>query len=145
MKVPVRKVSLKDLDEEYGEYYVLLPRSLPEGWYHQIAERNLEAERIGQKYLAESDDEKKEALRKEEAVYRRESNAMVLDVVTEWNLDDDDGNVLPVPRSVRDPKKKVAVLSSLPTEVIELIALQIWNPKKPAVLQPEVQDFSNGS
>lgn len=146
MKVPAHKIEFKKLDEGYGGYFATIPRSLPEGTLNFIQGRNLEADRIADRVETLEDDKKKKEAAEQLLAFRRETNAMVLDLIVEWNLDDDEGKVLPLPSTVKDAAEKIEIMSHLPLEVIGLIATEIWNPsKRQEAVDEDTKDFSKGS
>ena len=119
------------------------PRSIEEGVLHGFQLRNMEAERLAERAAAEPDGVKRKDIEKEELEYRRESNALGLDVITDWNFDGKDGKPLPIPSTTKEAKKKLGIMEQLPLDVIQLIATEIWN-RRPTVPEKTV-DFSNGS
>jgi hypothetical protein len=163
VKVPLRTIKLAEAleDEGYGEYYFSLPRSLLEGQLFAVQQRNIESSRLEGLVAAEEDDAKRELLAKQAMEYRRESSAKMLDLITEWNLDDAPSEppaegsalaknprppkVLPLPRTVGDPAKKVEILAQLPVEVVGLIGQEIWNLRQKPKVPEATLDFSSAS
>lgn len=145
MKVPSRKIMLAEkLDPGYGDYFFSMPRSLLEGTLHQIQLRNLEIERLSARSASETDPDKSKVIESEELEFRRESNAVALDLIEEWNLTGKDEKILPLPRTAKTAEKKLEIMSQLPIEVIGLIGTEIWNAK-PVGVSEETADFSNAS
>lgn len=146
MKIPSRKIELaKALDPGYGDFYFSLPRSLTEGHLHQIQLRNLEIERLSALSAAADDPEKSKALEIQELDFRRESNAMSLDLIDEWNFTDKDEQPLALPRAVKSDRQKLAIMEQLPIEVIRLVGEEIWNLKPAAEVGEATADFSSES
>lgn len=126
VRVPVRTLELKDLDPGYEGYFVKIPRSVKEGWIHDMAKTRAAAE-------DKSDEEQ-----------GRASNIGLFELVVEWNLDSDKtpGTILPLISACKTPEKKAEVLAEIPIEVILWIAQQVSGG---ATVPEAVTDFSKGS
>jgi hypothetical protein len=110
MRIPTTRLDFSDIG--YDGYWVVLPRSVKEGFVYdlgQIAAPKAVGEDDGAKALAEAE-------------RGRDVNIKFLELVSDWNLDGDDGKVLPLPRSLKDRKAKAAVVAEVPVEIIRAIA-----------------------
>ena len=110
MRIPTTKLTFDDIG--YEGYWVVLPRSVKEGFVYDLGQI------AAPKMVGKDDAEKAVA----EAERGRDVNIKFLELVTEWNIDDDAGKILPVPRTLKDRKAKAAVVAEVPVEIIRAIA-----------------------
>jgi len=110
MRIPTTRFDFADIG--YDGYYVVMPRSVKEGFVYDIGLIAAPGET--------NEDAGKQA--KAEAERGRDVNIKFLELVTEWNLDDDDGKVLPLVKSCKDRKAQVEVVKEVPVEIIRSIA-----------------------
>lgn len=116
MKIPAKTIDLgKELG--YDGYFVKMPKSVREGWIHDFQE-----------------------LQKEDEGNTRLGNIRLLELVEEWNLDDETGSRLPLVREVEDNAAKGDILSQVPVDVLVLLANSLTNS-----VQGNVKDFSSKS
>lgn len=116
MRIPIKRVELKDIG--YPDYFVDVPRSVTEGWLYAM---NL---------ISNSE--------KTDIDKVRDSNLLLLDTITAWNLDGDDNEVFPLPSTVKAADEKTAILSQIPLDILQHIATSI--AITPNVPEP-VKDF----
>lgn len=159
MKIPHRTVKLtEELDSAYvnaagDPYYFMVPRGFSEGTIDARAkaerDHHIEVNRLDDKGKPVHDDDARQAL-------AREWTARALDVVSDWNLeavDPEPGEapgpyvgkgVLPLPRTLDSIDEKLAVMASLPSEVLALIATSMYRAPR-NVDRDRVEGFSRTS
>jgi hypothetical protein len=123
MKIPSKRIELGELG--YPGYYIEMPRSVKEGFIQSFAA------------TAAKSDQSDEA----KAAAGREANVKILELVTDWNLDDDQGNPLPLFRTLDSYEQKVAILAEMPVDILVHLAQNLTGASVP---EP-VKDFSNRS
>lgn len=111
MKIPVQHIDLTELG--YEGYWVEMPRSIKEGFLHEFSKLGRATNGTGD---GDSDAESEQT---------RQSNIKILELVTAWNIDDEDGNVLPVLSKCKTKADKEKVVAELPVDVIVHIAQRI--------------------
>jgi len=126
MRIPTTKLTFDDIG--YDGYYVVLPRSVREGFVYDLGKM------AGLKVVAENE----EAQAAAEAERGRDVNIKFLELVTEWNLDDEDGKPLPLVRQCKDRKAKAEVVKEVPVEIIRAIAEKLTATAK---VSEKVQGF----
>ena len=104
MKIPTTRVDLNDLG--YEGYWVEMPRSIKEGQLREFAKVSPDG--------AENDEDT-----------ARAANIKILELVTAWNLDDDDGKVYPTLSKAKSKAEKERILSEMPIDVIVHLARRI--------------------
>jgi len=110
MRIPTTRLAFDDIG--YEGYFVILPRSVKEGFVYDLGQ--LAAPKpIG-------DDEAAKAVAAAEQ--GRDVNIRFLELITEWNLDDDAGKILPLVRDCKTRDKKSDVVKEVPVEIIRAIA-----------------------
>lgn len=82
------------------------------------------------------------ATEEEKVVQARKANLRFLDLVTDWNVTDDAGKPLPLPKTLKKEDARLAVLAQLPTELISFTIDSILNK---GAVEEKTQDFSNSS
>jgi hypothetical protein len=121
MRIPVKRHELTSIG--YEGYYVEAPRSVKEGWL-----ADLQRDMRGKDMKADPD-------------LGRSQNMKVLELVTDWNLTDDDEHPLPLIRSLSSHEEKMAVMGEIPIEIVVHVVQSIVGGGLPE----NVKDFSNGS
>lgn len=116
MKIPTNHVDLAPLG--YEGYWVELPRSLKEGQLQTFA--------------------KGSAPDTDESAAARDANIKILELVTAWNLDDDNGKVFPLLSRTKTRAEKEKIVAELPVDIIIHIAQQATGSVK---IPEPVQDF----
>jgi len=128
------------LDEiGYEGYWVDMPKSVKEGWLYDFQTRTggVNPDSNGETKL-QTDEE-----RRATADANRESFTGLLELITAWNLDDEDGNVMPLLSTVKnDKKKRNAVISELPIDVIIFLSDRLTKGLK---VGEKTEDFSSKS
>lgn len=120
MKIPVDRVDLGTLG--YEGYWLEVPRSVKEGYLHEFA-------KTGPQSTADIADDTESA---------RATNIKIMSLITAWNIDDDDGKVLPVIGKCKTVKEQERVIAELPVDLIVHVAQRIVQ----GVQVPEaVKDF----
>lgn len=136
MKIPVKTIRLQELDSEYGQYEMTLPRSVKEKWVRKFQAWSREGQNDPDIGAA--------------------ANIEMMSLVESWNLDDDSGKVLPLIKDVPDKIgkdgckedrhaedcPKLAVLGELPIEVIVFVAQKVAGGGNVA---EKTEDFSSAS
>lgn len=130
MKIPTRHLDLKDVG--YEGYWVEAPRSVPRSFLDEMSSYQVQ-NRQGR------------AMTPEETDRARHGELLMLERVTGWNLDDDEGATLPLPRSIKadqftdDPDDqadgktaaqkafaaKMKIVGYVPVEVIAYVSRKI--------------------
>lgn len=105
MKIPIDHVTLDDLG--YEGYWVEVPRSVREGTLHEFAGLSID-----------TDDEKA-------AEAARNANVKILELVTDWNIDDQNGKLMPVPAKAKSKAEKERIVSEIPVDVLIFITRRI--------------------
>lgn len=110
MKIPSQHIDLNELG--YEGYWVEMPRSIKEGFLHDF-------QKVGRPVpgAAEGDDV--------DAEQTRASNIKILELVSSWNIDDEDGKVLPLISKCKTKVEKEKVVAELPVDVIVHIAQRV--------------------
>lgn len=136
MKIPPVRMELGDLG--YTGYFVTVPRSVKEGFVHELSG-------IGTEPV---DGETPQQKRERDSETARDVNIKLLSLVTEWNIDDDEGQPLPLVKDItdKDPKarraKQIAVVAEVPVEIIKAISEKVTATAR---VSERVQDFSPAS
>lgn len=137
MRIPV--VTLKFDEYGYEGYFAEVPRSVKEGFVHELS--NLGTD--------EPEGETNTQRQKRQADQGRAVNIKLLGLVRSWNLDDDDGNPLPLVSSFeseKDKKKRLelqgAVVAEVPVEIILAISEKVTQTAR---VSDRVKDFSSAS
>ena len=102
MRIPTDHIDLADLG--YEGYWIEMPRSIKEGFLHDFAN------------LSNGNGEDADGSQ------ARAANIKILELVTDWNIDDDDGKTLPLMKTLKDQKAKEKVVAELPVDLIVHIA-----------------------
>jgi len=110
MRIPTTKLDLSGIG--YEGYFVVMPRSVKEGFVYQLGQMANPVD------AADTDEAKAKAA----AESGRDVNIKFLELITEWNLDDDSGKPLPLVSSVKTREKKAEIVAEVPVEVIRAIA-----------------------
>ena len=105
MKIPIDRVDLGELG--YEGYWVEVPRSVREGQLHEFANLSID-----------SSDEKA-------ADSARSANIKILELVTDWNIDDQNGKVMPVPIKAKTRAEKERIVSEIPVDVLIFITRRV--------------------
>lgn len=116
MKIPTKRYDLKELG--YEGYWIDAPRTVREGFVHDMM----------------ATDEKAKV-----AEQSRDANLKLFELVSAWNLDDEEGGPLPLIREQKTRDKKSAVLAQIPLEVITWLARQVLESTKGVA--DDVKDF----
>lgn len=103
VKIPTDRIDLGTLG--YEGYWVEMPRSVKEGFLHEFSKVRTDGE---------ADSEQ-----------ARETNIKILELITAWNIDDDEGKVFPVLSKAKTKAEKERIVSELPVDVIVHIAQRI--------------------
>jgi hypothetical protein len=117
VRIPVKHVDLSKVG--YEGYWIEIPRSITEGWLYEM------------NTVATSDRPDIDKI--------RDSNLMVLETVTAWNLDDDNNRELPLVKLVKGRDKKIEVLSQIPLEVLTHVSGELTG--QVSQVSEEVKDF----
>lgn len=104
MKIPTDRIDLGELG--YKDYWIEMPRSVKEGFLHEIG-----------KTTPSGDGNDGEAARR--------MNIKVLELITDWNIDDDEGKVFPVLSKVKTQTEKEKIVAELPVDIIVYCAQRI--------------------
>lgn len=102
MKIPTKRFDLTELG--YEGFWIEAPRSVKEGWFNQLAK---ETRQTRNQRPEDRDPE-----------VDRKSNLRVMELVTAWNLTDEEGEAMPLIRELATYEEKTAVLSEVPMDVI---------------------------
>lgn len=124
MKIPQIKVPLDDLG--YAGYFVTVPRSVKEGFVYDLQKG------MGTNGTAKVDEGT------QAAEDMRHSSLKILALVSEWNLDDDEGKVLPLLSTLKKDEDKVKVVAEIPIEIIKTITEKVTASSRVA---ERVKDF----
>jgi hypothetical protein len=151
VRVPVRRLELNTIDPGYSTedgigYWIDIPRSLSEGFVYDMSQQRRDFERDYPDPDVITDAEAKAAASTEAAKAARVKasrvlNSAFLDLIIDWNIDDDKGKKLPVPRTCKTDEQKLASVQVLPLEIIQHVATEIWSVSKPAAVSAEAEDF----
>lgn len=114
MKIPSEHIDLKDIG--YPDYWVEMPRSVKEGFLHEFAKMGSKVKVNGE----ESDEQTAESLDQS-----RQTNVKLLELVTAWNLDDDEGNVFPLMSKVKGKAERDKIVAELPIDIIVFLANRV--------------------
>jgi hypothetical protein len=121
VKIPSERVDLEQIG--FPGYWIEVPRSIKEGFLQEFL-------KLG---AATGDGNSPESVQK-----TREANIKLLEQVSAWNIDDDEGNVLPVMGRAKNKAEKERVLGELPINLITFVAGRLSG----SINVPEkVQDF----
>ena len=118
MRIPTTKLDFSDIG--YEGYFAVLPRSVKEGFVYDLGQL------AAPKVVAEDEG----AQAKAEAERGRDVNIKFLELITEWNLDDEAGKILPLVKACKDRKAKAAVVAEVPVEIIRTIAERLTATNK---------------
>jgi len=109
VKIPVERIDLGSLG--YTDYWIEMPRSVKEGFLHEFA-------RISRTNGNGTDDDV-------DTDQSRETNIKLLELVTAWNIDDDEGKIFPVMSKAKSKAEKEKIVAELPVDVIVHLAQRI--------------------
>jgi len=126
MRIPTTRFDFADIG--YEGYFVVMPRSVKEGFVYDlglIAAPKTELTDLGAQALSEAE-------------RGRDVNIKFLELITEWNLDDEDGKILPLVKTCKDRKAKTEVVKEVPVEIIRVIAERLTATNK---VSDRVQGF----
>lgn len=118
MKIPTDRIDLGELG--YKDYWVEMPRSMKQGYLQEFAA-------IGSNGTDENDAEVALA-----------TNVKMLELISAWNIDDDNGKVLPLPSKLRSKAEKEKVVAELPVDVLVHIAQRMAGTVK---VSDQTKDF----
>lgn len=105
MKIPIDRIDLGTLG--YSEYWLEVPRSVKEGFLHTFSQSGAKAD----------EDSTPESA--------RETNIKIMELVLAWNIDDDNGKILPLISKCKTKAEKERVIAELPVDVIVHVAQRI--------------------
>ena len=93
MRIPVKKYTLDEIG--YLDYWFSAPQAVTEGFLNELQK------------IPDTDPDR-----------ARKSNVKAFEQVIEWNLDDVEGNPMPLFSTLGDYKAKVKLLVDLPVDVV---------------------------
>jgi len=139
VKIPSETIQLSELGYTEGDYWVTLPKTITEGWLYDFQVQREEEERAAE--------ERKRAGQPlpSNAEQTRQSMLTMLELVSAWNLDDEDGKQMPLIRDLdarTQAVERAAVIRELPLDVLLHLMNKITATDK---LKEMTKDFSNGS
>lgn len=114
MKIPQNHIDLEK-DLQYPGYWLEVPRSVTEGWIYDFQKQQAAEKAAALKNGKDPD----------QAEATRESMLVMLDLVTDWNLDDDAGTKLPLTSKTKGPKERAAIISQIPLDILLHVTKQV--------------------
>lgn len=121
MKIPTTHIDLAELPNGgYPGYHIEMPRSVKEGYLHEFSKLST----VGADGEASTDS--------------RDTNIKIMELVTAWNLDDDEGKVFPLISKVKTKAERERIIAEIPVDIIVYVAQRITGS---LVIPEKTKDF----
>ena len=108
MRIPVDHIDLAE--HGYPDYWIEMPRAVKEGYLHEFSKLSLPS--VDGDASAESDQS-------------RATNIKIMELVTAWNIDDDEGKVLPILSKAKNIAERERIIAEIPVDIIVYVAQRI--------------------
>lgn len=112
MKIPVEHVDLAE--QGYPGYWLEIPKSVKEGYLHDFAKMGIPKTNGTGDQPSDADSEAS-----------RSTNIKIMELVVNWNIDDDNEKVFPLLSKVKTQKDKEAIIAEIPVDIIMFVAERI--------------------
>lgn len=106
MKIPQNHLDLAEIG--YTGYSIDVPRSVTEGWIYDFQKQQASEKAAALESGKDPD----------QAEATRASMLNLLELVTDWNLDDDAGKVLPLISKTKGAEARAKIISVIPLDVL---------------------------